>query len=154
MDEAAVLSCMAYVDLNPVRAGLTNQPEDSEFTSIKECIEQWRENRQSQAWLKPMKTGDVSDKSQGFIPFALADYLELVDWSGRAVREDKRCALMAISLFVQLAEREHYKYTQEKLVSAGCMDCMQASICLPDVFLDFKSMGVQTCSTFETTSHA
>ena len=48
LDEAAVLSCMAYVDLNPVRAGLTNRPEDSEFTSIKERIEQWRENRQSQ----------------------------------------------------------------------------------------------------------
>ena len=93
LDEAAVLSCMAYVDLNPVRAGLTNQPEDSEFTSIKERIEQWRENRQSQAWLKPMKTGDVSDKSQGFIPFALADYFEFVDWSGRAVREDKRGAI-------------------------------------------------------------
>ena len=93
LDEAAVLSCMAYVDLNPVRAGLTNQPEDSEFTSIKERIEQWRENRQSQAWLKPMKTGDVSDKNQGVIPFALADYFEFVDWSGRAIREDKRGAI-------------------------------------------------------------
>ena len=40
LDKAAVVSCMAYVDLNPVRAGLTNQPEDSEFTSIRERIEQ------------------------------------------------------------------------------------------------------------------
>ena len=90
LDEAAVVSCMAYVDLNPVRAGLTNQPEDSEFTSIKERIEQWRENRQSQAWLKPMKTGDVSDKSQDFIPFAITNYFEFIDWLRRAVREDKR----------------------------------------------------------------
>ena len=84
---------MAYVVLNPVRAGLTNQPEDSEFTSIKVRIEQWRENRQSQPRLKPMKTGGVSSKSQNFIPFALTDYFEFVDWSGRAVREDKRGAI-------------------------------------------------------------
>lgn len=31
-------------------------------------------------------------KSQG-IPFSLLDYLELVDWSGRIIREDKRGAV-------------------------------------------------------------
>ncbi len=37
-DEGAVLACMAYVDLNPVRAGLAEVPEASEFTSIFERI--------------------------------------------------------------------------------------------------------------------
>ncbi len=32
-------------------------------------------------------------KKDTAIPFALADYLELVDWSGRAVRDDKRGAI-------------------------------------------------------------
>ena len=32
-------------------------------------------------------------QSQDFIPFALADYFEFVDWSGRAIREDKRGAI-------------------------------------------------------------
>ena len=44
LNRAEVLSCIAYVDLNPRRASLANQLENSEFTSIKERIEQWREN--------------------------------------------------------------------------------------------------------------
>jgi len=37
--EEALLSCMAYVDLNPVRAGMAETPEQSEHTSIRERIE-------------------------------------------------------------------------------------------------------------------
>ena len=32
------------------------------------------------------------------LPFRLADYLELVDWTGRQIREDKRGQLIAICL--------------------------------------------------------
>lgn len=38
-DEAAVLACSVYVDLNPVRAGIANSPETSDFTSAQRRIE-------------------------------------------------------------------------------------------------------------------
>jgi len=38
IDEGALLSCMAYVDLNPIRAVITARPEASGFNSIQLCI--------------------------------------------------------------------------------------------------------------------
>jgi antitoxin (DNA-binding transcriptional repressor) of toxin-antitoxin stability system len=38
LDEAALLAALAYVDLNPVRAGIAETPESSDYTSIQERI--------------------------------------------------------------------------------------------------------------------
>lgn len=38
LDEKALVTCMAYVDLNPIRAGITDSLESSDFTSIQERL--------------------------------------------------------------------------------------------------------------------
>ena len=91
LDEGALLSCMAYVDLNPIRAGLAHTPEGSDFTAIQERIRTWG---QAEAELAAFKDDEAPRESDA-LPFSLEDYLQLVDWSGRAVREGKRGAIPA-----------------------------------------------------------
>jgi REP element-mobilizing transposase RayT len=45
LDEQALLAAMAYVDLNPVRAGIAETPEASDYTSIQARIEAIRTRR-------------------------------------------------------------------------------------------------------------
>ena len=91
LDETALLSCMAYVDLNPIRAGISKDLERSEFTSIKERIKQVRGIKKKNT-PRLMPFGETISEKQPFaaIPFALNDYIDLVDWTGRDVRNDKR----------------------------------------------------------------
>ena len=80
LDERALLACMAYVDLNPIRAAMATTPEQSDYTSIQERIKD-TEN----SCLRPF-----GDEEKNSIPFNLKDYLELVDWGGREVKHNKR----------------------------------------------------------------
>jgi hypothetical protein len=52
LDDAAVLTAMAYVDLNPIRAKLAETPETSDYTAIAERLAelQGREPPASAAW--------------------------------------------------------------------------------------------------------
>jgi len=89
LDDKALLQCMAYVDLNPVRAGLARTPETSRYTAIRQRIF----NHQGQPLPKPaIALMPMGGKDTGgpapSIPFKFEDYLNLVDWSGRAGRED------------------------------------------------------------------
>ncbi|PKG85991.1 transposase [Colwellia sp. 75C3] len=88
LDEGALLSCMAYVDLNPVRAGIAPTPEQSDFTSIQLRIQAAIKGEQPTALL-PF-TGDEHQHKPLGIRFSLQDYLTLVDETGRILRDDKR----------------------------------------------------------------
>ena len=124
LEEKALLACMAYVDLNPIRAGLSETLEGSDYTSIQERIEVYakghEERSETHETLPPSLpleatasvttassleqadsesavpaaplvefTGTTEDAESG-LPFHFCDYLELVDWTGRAIRADKR----------------------------------------------------------------
>ena len=92
LDEAALVSCMAYVDLNPVRAKMELTPETSKHASIKTRIEVAKTNQTQPKNLFPFIGYEREDQPQG-LPFKLTDYLELVDLTGRVIRSDKRGAL-------------------------------------------------------------
>ncbi len=80
LDERALLACMAYVDLNPIRAAMAKTPEQSDYTSIQERIECLQNS-----CLRPF-----GEQEEDGIPFNLKDYLELVDWGGREIKRNKR----------------------------------------------------------------
>ncbi|MBL1277810.1 MAG: transposase, partial [Ectothiorhodospiraceae bacterium] len=98
LDEPALAACMAYVDLNPVRAKMANTPEKSDHTSIQKRLSkaqtaaQPNHPQQQENQLLIFAGNPKEDMPKG-LPFRLTDYLELVDWTGRILRDDKRGAI-------------------------------------------------------------
>ena len=98
LDEQALFACMAYVDLNPLRAKMAKTPEHSHHTSIKKRIakaktaHQLNHPQQQEKHLMPF-AGNPRQIMPDGLPCRLSDYLELVDWTGRIVRDDKRGAI-------------------------------------------------------------
>tara|TARA_Y100000780_G_scaffold226518_1_gene240438 strand:- start:423 stop:1166 length:744 start_codon:yes stop_codon:yes gene_type:complete len=88
LDETSLAACMAYVDLNPVRACLANTPESSAHTSIQKRINAAKLNRQP-AQLLPF-TGNPCNTMPDGLPFQLQDYIELVELSGRYLHPNKK----------------------------------------------------------------
>jgi hypothetical protein len=118
LDEAAVLACAAYVDLNPIRAAMATTPETSEFTGAKDRLDDlagrtakspqthaWERSRRrdKSGWLSPLEIQERSDPAgpdlspsarraslKGFLPMSLVEYLDLLDWTGRQLRRATR----------------------------------------------------------------
>lgn len=90
LDERALLACMAYVDLNPVRASTSDSPETSDHTCVKQRIGALEKNQSDKRTIE-LFVGNQAD--QVGIPFRLIEYLELVNWTGRILRDGKRGAV-------------------------------------------------------------
>lgn len=143
LDQQAVLTAIAYVDLNPTRAGIAPTPEASEYTSVAERIALLRaasgdgttaaeraaadpavpgdstapghtnatrsdtranrprsgphetESLQPETVLDhlvsaPLLPFDATGRAECAGPFGFEDYLDLVEATGRVIREDKR----------------------------------------------------------------
>ena len=133
LDQAALLTCLAYVDLNPIRAGMAQNPETSAYTSAQERIiarqaknkleamkTQLRvdpnvkrnlvEQSKRDQWLCPL-VGEPNRK--GFLNMNLDEYLELLDWTGRQIIEGKKGSIpphLAPILFRLEVEKEQWLY--------------------------------------------
>ena len=89
LDESAVLACMAYVDLNPIRAKMAKTPETSDHTSIQKRIQALKNKHRQPYSLMPFVGNPRQDMPKG-IAYSLKDYCELVDTTGKIIRDDKR----------------------------------------------------------------
>lgn len=88
LDEAALAASMAYVDLNPVRAQMAPTPEKSDHTSIQYRINAAKVGKTPKR-LMPFAGNPRQDMPQG-LPFALSDYITLVDITGRQFAKGKK----------------------------------------------------------------
>lgn len=125
LDEASLLACAAYVDLNPIRAALATTPEESEFTGAKDRIDDliersdrgsmqrtrvWERSarRPRSGWMSPLEIDERKDplgpdpspdpmraSDKGFLPMSLTSYLELLDWTGQQLRSSHQAAIPA-----------------------------------------------------------
>ena len=110
LDEGALLACMSYVDLNPVRAGLARGLEDSTWTSIHQRLREVgvglgeEEGEPEAACAEPAEAqpypelhscprlspldGSLEGPANA-LPMDLFQYVEILQWTGQMVREDK-----------------------------------------------------------------
>jgi hypothetical protein len=159
LDEAAVLTAMAYVDLNPIRARLATVPEDSAFTSIAERLREAdavedgaavsaadaaapassaaepRPTHPLESHLNalpraPLMPFDATGRMAAAIPFAFDDYLELVDSTGRVIREDKRGCIPGET--PQILERLNIDPEQFITTAARMLDLFSTAIGTPE----------------------
>lgn len=85
-NDRAILAAMAYVDLNPIRAGIARRLDRSPHTSIQSRIASTRRNPETlHTPLTPL-AGRIAPP----LPINTADYLALVEWTGRQLCPGKR----------------------------------------------------------------
>lgn len=100
LDDKALLACMAYVDLNPIRAKKAMSIESSDYTSIKRRLtcrkdsDLYRKNFLKSNKLVPSRSllmlfkDEQNGKNLPCIPITFKDYVALVDWTGRQMSFD------------------------------------------------------------------
>jgi REP element-mobilizing transposase RayT len=90
LDQKALLSCMTYVDLNPLRAGIARTLKELDFTSIQERFRNLAHsttggaNRYNKTSLLPFN--DAATGSSDHIPYSLRSYIELLELTAGLVQ--------------------------------------------------------------------
>ncbi len=86
LDESAVLACMTYVDLNPIRAGFATELNSSSYTSIQRRLRTTSTKREA---LQP-----VSGSVGGELSLSIGEYVLMVEWTGSRLCPGKRGRLV------------------------------------------------------------
>jgi len=89
LEQQAVLSAMAYVDLNPVRAVMADTLMESDHTSVQSRLKDRLKQPKNSLSLRPLKPVAGLD-SDALINMTESSYIELVQWTGEQARPDKR----------------------------------------------------------------
>ncbi|MEE8056483.1 MAG: hypothetical protein V3T17_01420 [Pseudomonadales bacterium] len=110
LTDEAILSCIVYVDLNPIRAMLAKTPEASDHTSIQEriaprfnlqtAIHQQIDQQSLRRFELPLKPlahfeGAITKQQQTGILFSAQDFIQLVDYTGKMIRPEKHKTTVA-----------------------------------------------------------
>lgn len=96
LDEKAVLTAMAYVDLNPIRAQIATTPENSDYTSVQQRLGK-NVHCAFHGKLMPFDGDKHRNNFQQHIPYHFVDYIELVNWTGWQIRPDKRGSINTVT---------------------------------------------------------
>ena len=101
LEEQAVLSCMAYVDLNPARAAMCDTLAESDHTAIQ------RRLREREGLINKIQPGaSILDRplkpvggldADALLAMSETSYIELVQWTGEQARSDKRGRLKPLT---------------------------------------------------------
>jgi len=109
--EQALLTCMAYVDLNPVRAGIAQTAKDSMYTSIrqrltgshnfKKAVASLLKTKELQRFDLPVKPllpfGDRKESTNATLPMGWEDYHQLIDDTARLLQLGQRKPIRPLS---------------------------------------------------------
>ena len=150
LDEAAVLACMVYVDLNPIRAQLAESPEYSEFTSIQRRINAAKHGQQPEELL-PFVGNERIALPKGLV-FELKDYISLVDDTGRILRDDKRGAIKQST--TEILERLNIPLGNWLKITQEFMDLFKGPAgSLPDLRRHSTQLGLQRVAHASSCQH-
>jgi hypothetical protein len=144
LDEESLLATCAYIDLNPVAAGVAKVPEASPYTSIKTRVEHAKDQgrasdlmaaeqgslagscasagMEDSLWLCPIEDRRQLDSSrEGMLEgFSLGSYLLLVDYTGRLFRKGKATISRELSgVFDRLGSSAESWWEQLEKLSHG-----------------------------------
>ena len=159
-DEAALAACMAYVDLNPVRARIAKTPEKSDFTSVQERIcdrqvaeEHWAPSSGRRPPSPPQAgekgpTGDINaydrqcehgERAGWLAPIALQPPRKRVRDKQTGRRADnKGCLPMTLDDYLRLLDwtGRQFRRLQPGRIPADCDEILRRLDCSGDVWFD------------------